>query len=175
MTTGSSRDLARQPEGDRPALVEHLDPVAELHDQPQVVVDDDDRAAELGADPADVLEQLVGLGLVHAGRRLVEQDQRRAAHDGARDLEPPLHAVGQVHRLLALDGTEAEPREHLVDRGPRSYRGGARGLDVLPHGELGEQPDVLERAGQPEARDPVRLARPPISGVVEDDAPAVGA
>src|ERR1700752_2711669 len=33
-------DRSREADGDRLTLVEHLDPVAELHDEPEIVIDD---------------------------------------------------------------------------------------------------------------------------------------
>ena len=51
--------------------------------------------AELVAQPADQLAQLLLLGGVHARGRLVEQQQLGRGRERARDLEPPLLAVGQ--------------------------------------------------------------------------------
>ena len=50
----------------------------------------------LGLDGLEELGQVRGLARVEAGRRLVEAQQRRLGAHGARDLEPPLGAVGQV-------------------------------------------------------------------------------
>src|SRR3712207_3664554 len=57
---GVGSDVLREAHRDRAALVEDLDAVAELHDQPQVVVDDDHGTSERRADPTDVREQLIG-------------------------------------------------------------------------------------------------------------------
>ena len=57
-----------------------------------------------------------GLLRVHAGRRLVEQQQPRLRRERARHFEPALIAVGQVGGLrVALVG-EAEEREQLDAR-----------------------------------------------------------
>ena len=47
------------------------------------------------ADAQDVGHQLLGLRRVHAGGRLVEEQQARARGERARDLEPPPVGVGQ--------------------------------------------------------------------------------
>ena len=44
---GMLGDLTRQSQRDRASLIENLDAIAELHDQPQVVIDDHDRAIEV--------------------------------------------------------------------------------------------------------------------------------
>ena len=64
----------------------------------------------LGAQRLHQAAQLIGLLRVHAGRRLVEQEQLRVGGQRAGDLQPPLVAVGQVHRQLAraLEADEAE-------------------------------------------------------------------
>ena len=77
---------------------------------------------------------------------------------------------GRFTAFSRSTGVEAEPREHLVD-GRLGRAGRGRGLDVLPDGELREQPDVLERAREPELRDPVRRASADLL-VAEDDASA---
>jgi len=50
------------------------------------VLDDEQRDALL-LESTDEPEQVIALGRVHARRRLVEQEQPRRGHDGARDLQ----------------------------------------------------------------------------------------
>ena len=48
------------------------------------------------ADGAEELVELGALARIEAGRRLVEAEQERLGAHGARDLEPPLSAIGQL-------------------------------------------------------------------------------
>ena len=66
--------------------------------------------ALVGVHLADQGRQVVDLAAAQAGEGLVEQQQRRLGSERARDLEPPLVAVGQHldrHRLLARRGRRA--------------------------------------------------------------------
>ena len=73
MTSGLARTAAGSPSAIEPPVVEDLDPVAQVHDQRDVVGDEDDRDPQLVAQPADEPQQLLRLDRVHAGVRLVEQ------------------------------------------------------------------------------------------------------
>ena len=79
MTFGFARTSAGRALGDDLAVVEDRDPVADAHDDPHVVLDEQDRQPELGPEPADEVGHLARLAAVHAGRRLVEQEQLRVA------------------------------------------------------------------------------------------------
>src|SRR3954453_13246 len=93
---GIAPDLAGVPFRDEPPVVEHLDAVAEVHHERDVVGDEDDRDPELVAQASDEGEQVLRLTRVHARVRLVEQEHLRAGADGARDLQPPLVAVREA-------------------------------------------------------------------------------
>src|SRR5262249_30872807 len=86
--------------GDLDAVVEDGDAVGDAHYYLHVVLDQQDRQLQLGAQPLDEARQLGGLLRVHAGGRLVEQEEPRAGGDGASDLQTPLVAVGEVLRPL---------------------------------------------------------------------------
>ena len=58
---------------DQLAEVQHIDTVGDVHDQIHVVLDQQDRLVEVGADLADELGQLQRLLRVHAGGRLIQQ------------------------------------------------------------------------------------------------------
>ena len=68
---------------------------------------------ELVAQPADQAHQLERLLRIHAGRRLVEQQQLRLGRQRARDLEPALAAVRQAGRRLVGHRVELEDLEQL--------------------------------------------------------------
>jgi hypothetical protein len=120
---------------------------------------------------ADVLEQGVEVGRftrVEPRRRLVEAEQMRLGAHGARDLQPPLVAIGQVGGRVvgAVDQPDAlEPVDGLVDRlalglaetgqvqdaadgevRRRHQRVVLGDEQVLQHGHAAEQADVLEGA-----------------------------
>ena len=63
----------------------------------------------------DGREKFVALGLRHAGRRLVEQQDARLAGEGERHLEQALLAVGQDRGALAQHVGEAEAFRRLDD------------------------------------------------------------
>src|SRR5690349_965077 len=73
--------------GDDPAVVQHLDPVAQVHDQRDVMGDQHDRDVLLVPQPPDQRQQLLRLDGVHAGVRLIEQEDLRLGRDGTGDLE----------------------------------------------------------------------------------------
>ena len=126
---------------------------------------------------------------VHAGGRLVEQQQLRLGRERARDLEPPLVAVGEVARVLVLGALgQAAVVEQLAapcSRASASSRRCSRERtmlrktplcmrqcmptsDVLERRHGAEEADVLERAADPERRDLV-LRQSGDLVAVEDD------
>jgi hypothetical protein len=82
------------------------DPLGDAHHDLHVVLDQEDRQAEVVAELAHEVGELVGLLRVHAGGRLVEQQQRRVRRQRAGDLDAALVAVGEVAReLVELSGS----------------------------------------------------------------------
>ena len=69
--------------------------VAQVEDEPHVVLDDDDREPAV-PDLEDQLHRLLGLLRVHPRGRLVEEEELRVRGEGSGDLEPSLVAVGHV-------------------------------------------------------------------------------
>ena len=72
-----------------------------------MVLDDQGRQAKLPMDARDQIVQGKYLLGVHPRRRLVQQQQLRVQRQGARNLEPPLHPVGQ--RPRGLPGAVRQP------------------------------------------------------------------
>ena len=154
----------------------------DLHDHPHVVLDQHDRDAEV-PDAPDQRDQLERLGRVHPRRGLVEQEERRPRRQGARDLQPPLVPVGQVHRELGLVLADPEEVQQGLGPGhaapsPRGRPGGCAAWRRTPGGRAAwvptrtlssdrhppEEPDVLVRPGHAERGHLVRrkpLDRPP--------------
>ena len=76
-------------------LVEDADPVADLHDQRHVVIDQEDADVVVRADRADDRGEVRYLRLREAGGRLVEQQEARTCRERARHAEPAFVAVAQ--------------------------------------------------------------------------------
>ena len=124
--------------------------------------------------------ELLALLRVHAGGRLVEQEQLGLGRQRAGDLEAALVAVGQVlGELVGLvrQTDEVQPLAGLVlgvrfssalnfgvrntaPMGPAVRARVAPDHDVLERGHVLEQADVLERARDAQSRDHVRLHAP---------------
>src|SRR5258705_13573644 len=89
------RDRGRYAQRYGAALVQDLDAIAKPEDQWHLVLDQEHAAAELLADTADDIEQLVAFGGVEAGRRLIQQKIGRPAAERAADADAALLAEGQ--------------------------------------------------------------------------------
>ncbi len=115
---------------------------------------------------------------VHAGRGLVQEQQARFARHGAGDFELALFAVGEVagevvglvveaDELQQFHGAFAGGGFCLAEAGawpegrPEAFLGPGVAADehVLQDGHVGEEPDVLEGAGDAGAGDEVGLRR----------------
>ncbi len=87
------------------------------------------------------LAELVGLLLVLAGRRLVEQQDLRPGHQRPTHLDPARHAGGNLGDVAIGEVGEAEQLEHALalraahrgDRHGPSGCGSRRQPDVLAH------------------------------------------
>jgi hypothetical protein len=172
------RDLVERAFGDLDAVVECDDAVGDALDDVHVVLDHEDRVAAFVAQLADQLRQLVRLDGVHAGRRLVQEQEAGVRGHRARDLEPP--PVGVRERVGGLvpaisHQALAEERELLLGEPvdlpllaahPRRAEHGAQhpGLrvavgrrhHVLLDGHVQEEAQRLEGAREALARDLVR-------------------
>ena len=168
-------DVAGPAFGDLLAVVHHCDALGNAHHHPHVMLDEQDRYAQLVSQAADEARRLLGLGGVHPRGRLVEEEKPRLGGQGACDFHPPLGAVGQAPRELVADSLEADVL-HQVFRprlgplllgleGPGPEHGLHRVLpesrvradhDVLHDGHAPEKPDVLEGPRHVEVHDPVR-------------------
>ena len=118
-------DDARRPAGDDAAGAQHGDVVGDLHDQPDVMLDQQD-GDPLVPDPSDQAAQLVNLGRIHAGGGFVEKQKPRFAGERAGDLETALIAEASAPAAascrLAGNADEVEHLPRLV--GGRQLAGG---------------------------------------------------
>ena len=161
-------DVLRPALGDQTSVVENEDLLGDAHHQLDVVLDEKHGDAR-SVDVADALDQVGTLGGVHTGGGLVEQQQPRFGRQGAGDLHQTLRAVGktgggQMRRRLQPDGGEGLhgpfPRPLLFSplmrqtesAGPQSGALVPMAADenVLEHGHVGVDAQVLEGAGHAE-------------------------
>ena len=125
MTSRFAADLGGRALGERPALVEHVDPVADLHHERHVVVDQEHARVVVVAHRPHDRGELGHLRLGQPGGRLVEQHEARLGRERARDAEPPLVAVRERPAGDASPSSaEPEQLEQLV--GPRARASRAR-------------------------------------------------
>ena len=90
------------PLGDPDAEVEHQHALGDVHDQAHVVLDEDHGDPELLADVEDEPGHVLGLLEVHAGDRLVEEQQLGIHGQRPAELDALLEPVRQQrHRVLA--------------------------------------------------------------------------
>ena len=140
--------------GDLLAFVHDDDTVGETHDHVELVLDQQDRQS-FGFQFGDQPLHFAGLGRVHAGRRLVEQQQARLERQRTRDLDTAPVGVGQaVGRLIdAWQQTLAKPcqdRPHLFAQ-PLLF-GLNRSGSQQRQSQLQQRPD--QRRGRPDGTQP---------------------
>src|SRR5579883_171865 len=133
----------RRPFGDLDAVIEHINPVRELHDQVELVLDQQDgHAATLQRRNQRL--HFGRLGRIHAGGRLVEQQQPRPERQRAGDLDPPPVGVGKT-----IGGMIEPRRQALAEQIENLARFGLqrlllfldRGRANQGENEFGERPD----------------------------------
>src|SRR3954454_17373790 len=130
------------------AAVLHLDdPLAHLVDDLVVVRGHDDRRPR-AVDPVEQAHDPDTGRRVEVAGRLVCQQDRRPVDEGPGDGDPLLLAAGELVREAALLAREADEVEHLRhgvrDRVPGLADDLQGERDVLEHGLVRQQPEVLE-------------------------------
>ena len=157
-----SADLARRALRQRPALVEHLDAVADVHDQRHVVIDEEHARVVLVAYRAHDLGEGGHLRLGEACRGLVHEHEPGLGRERTGDAEAALVPVRERACRRVRVGPQLERLEQLVGAAPCLPRTGSdaerRHLHVLPDGEPAERAAVLEGAREP---GPAPAMRPP--------------
>src|SRR5213594_274503 len=163
-------DDAGRPLGNLVAVVEDEHNLAQPHHDLHVVLHEQHRPA-LVAQPANGLEQVVEQGAVDAGRRLVEEDQRRVAHQHPDELDELLLAVGEIAGVLARQLLQLHERKQLASP---ALGGGpiATGhhQQVFQRRELRKDARHLERAAHALHRDLPRLQSIDALALEEDPA-----
>ena len=176
------RDLA--------AEIQDMNAVGDIHHDPHLVLDHQDGDAELVADIEHEAGDVLGLFLVHARDHFVEQQQFRLAGQRPRQFDALLLAVGQRADDGVADVLDLEEFDDVLDPLPGldllaagaaeehhgiehvgAQMGVPAGQDVLDHGAVLEQREVLEGAPDADCREPPRRDGRKIDAV-EHDAPA---
>ena len=138
-------------EGDHLAPVDERHPVAVLGLVHEVGGDHHGHAA--GHDRVDEPPELAPRQRIDARGRLVEEQHRRVVHDGAGERQPLLEA----ERQLPGGGGEVRPQVegggHALDRlaapCPRQSVGAGEELQVLAHGEIAVERELLRHVAKP--------------------------
>ena len=163
MTSEFARISEGRSLGDRTTLIEHMDAVAEPHDDRHVVFDQQHAAVQAAADVADDLPQLVALALVEAGCRLIQQQEARTHGERTGDADTPLFPERQSIGPCRSLGRQTEPAQHFVRPLARPTAAEADAerarFHVLKHAEAAEEADSLKRPRHPVPRQLKR--RPP--------------
>src|SRR5439155_4935004 len=146
-------NLLRRAGRKRSASVQHVNAVADIHDQRNVVVDEEHTGLDLVAYRPDDLGEFRHLVLVQTGGRLVHQDEARLRGESARDPELPFLPVRQERRREVGPRRNPEHLQQRVGPPPRRRSPGAdserRHLHVLADREPAEEMSLLEGPGEP--------------------------
>src|SRR5262245_59934581 len=145
-------------------LVEHRDGPRDAAHELHVMLDHEHRT--ILRDAFEEAARLLGLLIGHSRYWLVDHEELGILDHDHADLEPLLLAVGESAGALARvrgqadglqDGVDAltlGPAQARLERGKNALaRARQRQLEVLPHGELGEDRRRLELAAHPKRCD----------------------
>ena len=127
ITTGSALHFGRCAQRDRRAEVDDEDPIGDVHDQTHVVLDHDHRDVQLVAYVEHEAGHVLGLFEIHAGNRLVEEQQLRFHRQRTSELDPFLHPDGSIADRMLSPLLEFQEVDDVlgcspVTRAPRSAR-----------------------------------------------------
>ena len=156
--------------GDLAAEIQDMNAVGDVHHDPHLVLDHQYGNAKLVADIEHEAGDVLGLLLVHARDHFVEQQQLRLAGQCPRQLDALLLAVGQraddgvadvldleefndvLDPLAGLDllAPGAAEEDHGIEH-VGTQMGVPAGQDVLDHGAVLEQRQVLKGAPDPDS------------------------
>src|SRR4030095_9378937 len=141
------------------ALLEDVDPVAELAHEVDVLLGDEHRQPGT-PEPSELRGEHLDAQGRQAFRRLVQEQERRVPHQRARDREHLLLAPGKPAGRPVSQ--RLEMREQVEDAIRRPRLAGAVAprapgdLEVLPDGQVAEDPAFLGHVADPETGDAER-------------------
>src|SRR5437660_5316697 len=167
--------LVGGPLGDLLAVIQHHHATRDVHDDPHVVLDQDDRRPPLVGDVEDEAGHVLLLLEVHPRHRLVEEEELWLHRERARQLDALLEPVRQGPRRRLADRGDLEEVDHALDRRPvpdlpplgaapaeartkaaRAHEDVAADEHVVEYGQALEEGHVLEGAGDAELRHALR-------------------
>src|SRR6267378_1655305 len=182
----------RRPVGDLAPVVQHRHAVGDVHDHAHVVLDEHDGRAELAVDVENEARHVFLLLDVHAGHRLVEQQQLGLGGERPPELHALLQAVRQLAGRRLADRLDLEEVDHALDEcavGQLLALGRSPPdrvqQEVAAHLEQPPRHEVVEHAHALEERDVLKGARhaelghvgrrqPRAVAALEEDAALVG-
>src|SRR5580704_4754155 len=94
-------------------MIEDDDPLANIHHQSHVVIDQQDRNAESIAQLAEGAGQITLFSQVQPRRRLVQEQHARLRGEGTKNLQMTLMAVAQTSGQLEGPLLQLEEREQI--------------------------------------------------------------
>ena len=148
------------PDLDQLTVVQHGQPVGDLVGDAEIVGDQQHRAAEVGAQFTQQVQQLRLHGHIQGGGGFVGDDQTRAAGDGDRRHHPLPQPAGQFVRV------DPQPQFGVAD--PDGFQqpdglgvvvGDLTDLPADPHRRVQRRHRVLEDGAELLAADPAQLGR----------------
>ncbi len=101
--------------GDLAAVIEHDDPVRDIHDDAHVVFDEDDGGAEFIVDVEDVAAHVLFFLVVHPGHGFVQQQHVGLGGQGASQLDPFLQAIGKLADGRLADGLDLKEVDDFLE------------------------------------------------------------
>ena len=141
-------DLGRRADRNRSSLLEHLNAIAQFHDQGHVVLDHEDAAAKLAPDFGYRGGKLSRFLFAHASGGLIKKQIFWTGSERSRDADPSFVAIGKVCgplQSLAGKPEEVEGFPGALPRGgaAQAHADGGQ-LRVLQHREIAKQAHALE-------------------------------
>ena len=150
--------------------------ICQIHDEIHIMLDQDDRDAELLANAANQLRQRRRFLIVHPGGRFIQQNQLRMRRHRARNLQFPLLTVRKLGRDMVRHIIQphvlqefmrfADRIGFLLAHGfrmedaapkPRVQPGMATDENIFQHRHVCKETDILKCAGNPAVDDFMRL------------------
>ena len=153
-------------------MIEDEHGLAQPHHDLHVVLDEQDRLARV-AKATHGIEELVQQRAVHAGGGLVEQHERRVAHQHTHELDELLLPEGEIAGVFVGERRELDEVEELAGaRLRRLARSRRDDEQVLERGHLRKDADHLKRPAHAAPGDLIGL-EPVDPRVIEQDASPV--
>ena len=158
----------RAPVGDDTALVEGHDAVGDVAQHPEIVLHDEHRGVEPVAQLGQQRPERLGVALGHAGRRFVEEQDRRLVREHAREVDDAARPGGELVTEAVGVGAETQPVDGFGVALAKALAKPPVAAELcLPLVEPGGA--VVLWLGETADRDPVAEVARLLGGVFEDE------